>query len=40
MQSGGLSGSRWGLRGTENLGGDLQALFVLESSIGSDNGTL
>jgi hypothetical protein len=40
MQSGGLSGSRWGLRGTESLGGDLQALFVLESSIGSDNGTL
>ena len=36
---GGLSGSRWGLRGTEDLGGGNQALFVLESGFGIDNGT-
>ena len=38
MQSGGLSGSRWGLRGTEDLGGGLSALFVLESGFASDTG--
>lgn len=36
--NGGLSGSRWGMRGTENLGGGLQALFVLESGFGIDTG--
>jgi len=35
---GGLSGSRWGLRGTEDLGGGLKALFVLESGFGLDDG--
>ncbi len=32
------SGSRWGLRGTEDLGGGLKALFVLESGFGLDDG--
>lgn len=40
MDSGGLSGSRWGLRGTEDLGAGLNALFVLESGFGMDNGML
>ena len=40
MNAGGLSGSRWGLRGTEDLGGGLKGLFVLESGFGSDTGTL
>ena len=35
---GGLSGSRWGLRGTEDLGGGTKALFVLESGFGVDDG--
>lgn len=38
LQTGGLSGSRWGLRGTEDLGGGLKALFVLESGFGLDDG--
>ncbi|MPW20933.1 porin [Paraburkholderia sp. CNPSo 3157] len=33
-------GSRWGLRGSEDLGGGLKALFVLESGFNSGNGTL
>jgi len=33
-------GSRWGLRGTEDLGGGLKALFVLENGFNSGNGTL
>jgi len=32
--------SRWGLRGQENLGGGLRAIFVLESGLGVDTGTL
>jgi predicted porin len=40
MNSGGVSGSRWGLRGTEDLGGGLKGLFVLESGFNVDNGTL
>jgi predicted porin len=32
--------SRWGLRGTEDLGGGLKALFQLESGFGSDTGQL
>lgn len=40
MNSGGLSGSRWGLRGTEDLGGGLKSLFVLESGFSGDNGTM
>ncbi len=40
MNSGGLAGSRWGLRGTEDLGGGVKGVFVLESGISADNGTL
>ena len=36
----GMSGSRWGLRGTEDLGGGLKALFVLENGFMVNNGTL
>ena len=32
--------SRWGLRGTEDLGGGMKALFQLESGFGSDTGLL
>jgi len=40
MQSGGQSGSRWGLRGVEDLGSGLSALFVLESGFGVNDGKL
>lgn len=36
--TGGSSGSRWGLRGTEDIGAGFQALFVLESGFGADDG--
>ncbi|MES2759904.1 MAG: porin [Pseudomonadota bacterium] len=32
--------SRWGLRGSEDLGGGLKAVFVLESGFAPDTGTL
>ncbi len=36
--SGGESGSRWGIRGTEDLGGGLRAMFIFEQGIDlSDN---
>ncbi len=38
VSSGGLSGSRWGLRGAEDLGAGLKALFVLESGFNIDDG--
>ncbi|SPR98328.1 porin [Cupriavidus taiwanensis] len=38
LTSGGLSGSRWGLRGVEDLGSGMKALFVLESGFGLDDG--
>ncbi|MGO4329767.1 porin [Cupriavidus sp. 2TAF22] len=39
MQSGGgLTGSRWGLRGVEDLGGGLKGIFVLESGFSIDDG--
>lgn len=40
MNSGGLSGSRFGLRGTEDLGGGLQAVFALENGFTLDDGKL
>lgn len=39
LQSGGVSGSRWGLKGTEDLGGGLKANFLLEQGINLDQGT-
>lgn len=39
LQSGGLSGSRFGLRGQEDLGDGLAAVFVIESGINLDDGT-
>lgn len=39
VQSGGLSGSRFGLRGHEDLGGGLKAFFTLESGINVDDGS-
>ncbi|TAG66943.1 MAG: porin [Burkholderiales bacterium] len=38
VDSGGLSGSRWGLRGSESLGGGLNAVFVAESGFLADTG--
>ena len=40
LSSGHLEGSRWGLKGEEDLGGGYKALFTLESRIEMDNGTL
>lgn len=39
LASSGLYGSRWGLRGTEDLGGGLKAGFVLEEGMNVNNGT-
>ena len=39
VQSGGLSGSRFGLKGTEDIGGGLRGLFTIESGINLDDGT-
>jgi predicted porin len=32
--------SRWGMRGSEDLGGGLQAVFTLESGFNADDGTM
>jgi len=40
LNTGGLSGSRWGLRGEEDLGSGNKARFVLESGFGVDDGKL
>lgn len=40
IQSGGLSGSRFGFRGSEDLGGGMRAVFTLESGFNSDDGTI
>lgn len=37
--TGGLMPSRWGLRGSEDLGGGLKAVFVLESGFNPDMGS-
>ena len=39
INSGHQSGSRWGLRGSEALGGGLSAIFALESGYEVDRGT-
>lgn len=40
LQSGMSAGSRWGLRGRENLGGGYTAIFTLESRFEADTGSL
>ncbi|WBS05792.1 porin [Pseudoduganella sp. SL102] len=32
--------SRWGIRGSEDLGGGMHAVFALESGIGMDTGSV
>jgi predicted porin len=39
LESGGVSGSRWGVKGSEDLGGGLKANFVLESGFDISNGS-
>jgi predicted porin len=39
MKSGNQSGSRWGLKGVEDLGNGYKVGFVLETQFNSDNGT-
>ena len=38
VSSGGLNGSRWGLKGSEDLGGGMKGIFVLESGFNIDTG--
>ncbi|MDB5872848.1 MAG: porin [Ramlibacter sp.] len=40
VASGGQAASRWGLRGTEDLGGGMSALFNLEGQFDSDTGDM
>lgn len=40
LSSGILSGSRWGLRGVEDIGGGLKAIFVLENGFDVNNGRM
>lgn len=40
MFNGGISDSRWGIRGTEDLGGGMSAFFDLESGINVPTGSL
>ena len=40
LNAGGLSGSRWGLRGSESLGGGMNAIFNLENGFDSSTGGL
>jgi general bacterial porin, GBP family len=38
--SGAVNQNRWGLRGSEDLGGSLKAIFTLENGFTANNGTL
>jgi predicted porin len=40
LQSGDVVGSRWGFKGTEDLGGGLAAIFKLENGFNASNGAL
>jgi len=40
MTSGSVNGSRFGLRGAEDLGGGLKAIFTLENGFGINDGTM
>jgi predicted porin len=40
LQSGYLQGSRWGLKGSEDLGGGLNAIFQVENGFDVNNGRL
>jgi predicted porin len=40
MQQGNLSGSRWGMKGTEDLGGGLKAIFQLEGGFDPNSGKM
>ncbi|OAJ54984.1 porin [Paraburkholderia ginsengiterrae] len=40
LYSGNLSGSRWGLKGSEDLGGGLKAIFQLEDGFNVNNGKM
>ncbi|MFM0741774.1 porin [Paraburkholderia xenovorans] len=40
LSSGDVEGSRWGLKGTEDLGGGLSAIFQLENGFNVNNGRL
>jgi GBP family porin len=40
LNSGNLNTSRWGLRGKEDLGGGLSAIFNFEAGIGLDTGSI
>lgn len=38
LESGGVNGSRWGIKGSEDLGGGLKANFLLEQGFSMDSG--
>lgn len=40
MFNGGIQDSRWGIRGSEDLGGGMKAFFTLESGFNIESGTL
>lgn len=40
LYAGNLSGDRWGLKGSEDLGGGLKAIFQLEDGFNLNNGKM